>query len=189
MTKIEVVRGLVMPFFPMRPVQGRSLRTSKLVEELYAEIQEPEDWICQPKLAGHGAALAVVDNKVYVQNRHGGWYGHSVKNAMDFAKLPNRTCLDGGVYEGRFYPYECLAVGGNLFTFCTANEREVMAYQLMRLIKQPWIFGTPSKAWLLQRRANLPRFEGVVLKRMNSLYAVLSSPAQVSADWFKRTWV
>lgn len=189
MNKIEVVRGLVMPFYPMRPARGRSLRTPKLVEELFSAIKEPEDWVCQPKLNGDRAALAVLDNKVYVQNRLGGWYGHSVRNARDFLKMPSRTCLDGEVYEGRFYPFECLAVGGNLFTFCTANEREVMAMQLMRLIKQPWIFGTPSKDWLLQRRSNLPKFDGVVLKRMNSPYVLLASPSQVSTDWLKRTWV
>jgi len=189
MDKIEVVRGLMMPFFPMRPVKGRSLRTPRLVEELYIDIQEPEDWVIQPKLAGQRACLAVVDKRVYIQSRYGVWLRRSVKNASAFLKLPNRTCLDGEVYEGNFYPFECLAVGGNLFTFCTANEREVMAYQLMRLIKQPWIFNAPSKNWLLGRRANLPKFEGVVLKRMNSSYAILASPAQVSADWLKRTWV
>ena len=189
MEKIEVVRGLMMPFYPMRPAKGRSLRTSKLVDELYSEIKEPDDWICQPKLNGHRAALALVDKRIYVQNRHGGWYGHQVKNAAAFLKLPNRTCFDGEVYEGNFYPFECLAAHGHLFTICTANEREVFAYQLMRLIHQPWIFGKPSRAWLSNRRDNMPKFEGVVLKKVNSSYVLLASPAQVSTDWIKRTWV
>lgn len=188
MDTIEVVRGLTMPFFPMRPVKGRSLRTPKLIEELYTGIQEPEDWVIQPKLGGHRACLAVVDKRVYVQSRHGAWFSQSVKNAPVFLKLPNRTCLDGEVYEGNFHPFECLAVGGNLFTFCTANEREVMAYQLMRLIKQPWIFNVPSKNWLLARRTNLPKFEGVVLKRMNSEYVIQDSASQVSPEWVKRAW-
>jgi len=178
-----------MPFYPMRPAKGRSLRTVRLVEELYPEIQEPCDWVIQPKLAGTRACLAVVDKQVYIQSRHGAWLRRSVRNAPDFLKLPNRTCLDGEVYERNFYPFECLAVGGNLFTYCTANEREVMAYQLMRLIKQPWIFNAPSKNWLLARRSNMPKFEGVVLKRSDSPYTLLASPAQVSPVWFKRTWV
>lgn len=188
MDKIEVVRGLVMPFFPMRPTMGRSLKTPKLVDDLYAEVQEPYDWVCQPKLAGKRACLAVLDKRVYVQSRHGTWLRQPVRNVADFLKLPNRTCLDGEVYEGVFYPFECLAVGGHLFTYCTANEREVMAFQLMRLIKQPWIFNTPSKNWLMARRTNLPKFEGVVLKRSDSPYTLLASPSQVSPTWFKRTW-
>lgn len=189
MDKIEIVRGLMMPFYPMRPLQGRSLRTPKLVNELYAEVQEPDEWVCQPKLNGDRVCLGVVDKRVYTQNRHGAWYRFSVKNAPAFLKLPNRTCLDGEVFEGNFYPFECLAVGGHLFTFCTANEREVMAYQLMRLIGQPWIFNAPSKGWLLKRRDNLPKFEGVVLKRSSSPYVLLASPSQSSPDWVKRTWV
>jgi len=189
MDKIEVVRGLTMPFYPMRPKKGRSLRTPRLVDELYADIQELEDCVIQPKLAGHRACLAVVDKRVYIQGRHGTWFSRSVQNAPVFLKLPNRTCLDGEVYEGNFYPFECLAVGGNLFTFCTANEREIMAYQLMRLVKQPWIFNAPSRDWLLARRVNLPKFEGVVMKKMNSPYVLLASDAQVNADWLKRTWV
>lgn len=189
MDKIEVVRGLMMPFYPMRPVGGRPLRTVRLVEELYTEVQDPDDWVCQPKLNGHRVCLAHLDKRIYVQNRHGAWYSHRVKNAPAFLKLPNRTCLDGEVFDGNFYPFECLAVGGHLFTFCTANEREVMAYQLMRLIGQPWVFNTPSKAWLLKRRENMPKFEGVVMKRSDSPYTMLASPTQVSADWMKRTWV
>lgn len=188
MDKIEVVRGLVMPFYPMRPVKGRSLRTSRLIDEVYAQIQEPDDWVIQPKLNGQRACVAVVDKRVYIQSRHGAWLSRSVKNAPAFLKLPNRTCLDGEVYEGNFYPFECLAVSGNLFTFCTANEREVMAYQLMRLIKEPWMFNAPSRRWLADRSANMPKFEGIVMKRSDSSYTVLASPSQVSPTWFKRTW-
>jgi hypothetical protein len=188
MDNVEIVPGLTMPFYPMRPRLGLCLRTPRLVQEFYAEIRDPDQWICQPKLNGHRACLAVVDKRVYVQNRHGGWYSRSVHNIPVFLKLPNRTCLDGEVYKGDFHPFECLAVGGNPFMHCTANEREVMACQLLRLIEQPWMFERPSRAWLMRGRDNLPDFEGVVLKRVNSPYRLLGSDAQTSADWFKRRW-
>lgn len=188
MDKIEIMRGLVMPFSPMLPSEGRSIRTSKAVNELCTEIEDKE-WICQPNVNGDRACIGVLDKRVYIQDHRGGWYPHSVKNVSVYAELPNRTCLDGVVLEGNFYPFECLAVGGNLFTFFTTDEREIAACMLMRLINQPWIFDTPSKEWLLKRRANLPKFEGVIMKRSNAPYAFQTCPNKPSPDWLKRNWV
>lgn len=172
-----------MPFRPMHSKKCRSLRTARQVDTLYRAVREPYDWVCQPRLTGDRACLAVVDKKVYVQNQRGEWYSKRVNNVPAFLKMPNRTCLDGVVQDGTFYPFEALSVGGKMFLHTTANEREVMAYHLMCLINQPWIFGAPSKNWLLKRRDNMPRFSGVVLKRSSSVYEFAGH-----SDWVTHAW-
>jgi ATP-dependent DNA ligase len=177
-----------MPFFPMRPVKGRTLRSPQQIKQFYDEIRDPGVWIAQPKLNGDRACLAVVDHKVYVQNRHGSWMTRTIKNARAFLKVPDRTAFDGEIFEGNFCAFEVLAVAGRSFLPASAAEREVMAFQLTALIKQPWMFPKPTERWLMNRTANLPRYEGVVIKKVNSPYILLGSETQVSLTWFKRKW-
>jgi ATP-dependent DNA ligase len=184
---VKVARGIVMPFFPMRPRSGSPLRTIKQVEELVAVLDDGR-WIVQPKAGGHRACLAVVDGKVWVQNRHGKWYAKPVKNAQDFLKLPNRTCFDGEVLDGSFYPFECLADSGKSMLFRPASEREVVAFQFSKFLHHDWKFRKPSPKFLRQMRHNLPTWEGVVLKEYMSLYVVMASEAQHSNTWLKRIW-
>ena len=186
MTRIKVVNGLSLPFFPMRPVKGVAVCTAKAAEALHAEIADTHLWTIQPKLGGDRACLAVVDDKVYVQNRLGSWYKHPVKNAEAFKELGNGTCFDGEVYDGRFCVFDLLALKGKSFVRASAGEREVMARATVQLIGQPWVFDPPSRAWLCKLRRNGPQWEGVVLKRTLSPYIPLGSATQSSPNWIKK---
>lgn len=188
MEHVKIARGLTMPFFPMRPVRGRRLANKGSVGQLYSEVMEDRLWIVQPKLNGDRACLAVVDEVVFLQNRHGEWYTKPVKNKRAFLKLPSGTCFDGEVYDQNYYPFECLAYHGKSLCRSTAGEREVVAFQLARLIEQPWLFNHPSKRWLQRLGENAPQWEGVVLKRTMSPYLTPGSHTQVSHNWVKRTW-
>ena len=184
--RIEIVAGLAMPFFPMRPTKGRTLKSAASVADFWKTTAQSQDWVVQPKMAGDRACLALYHGKVYVQNRHGGWYGHSV-DTQPFKKLPDRTVLDGEVRDGLFHPFEALAVNGKSLLRCITSEREVLAYQLTRLVGQRWMFERPSKRWLLTG-GHLPDWDGVVLKKANAPYVLLGSSTQMSSTWFKRTW-
>ena len=185
---IDVCTGLSLPFFPMRPTMGRALSRGASIKELWRDAVERELWVMQPKLNGDRACLACVDGKVYVQNRHGSRYGFKVRNAQDFLKLPNRTCFDGEVFKRNFYPFECLASNSHSFLLAEAHERVAMAKGMVQHLGHPWLFDPPSRAWLLRRSANLPDFEGVVLKQWRSRYLILGSERQFNADWLKRRW-
>jgi ATP-dependent DNA ligase len=146
------------------------------------------DWVIQPKLEGDRACVGVIDGKVYIQNRHGSWYKHRVNNLDDFKKLPNATVLDGEVFKGKFYAFDCLVSDGTVHLMATASEREVLAFQLTKYLRHEWKFERPSKAWVAKLHAQMPIFGGVVLKRMNSEYVIHGSPNQSSLNWLKRTW-
>jgi ATP-dependent DNA ligase len=188
MDKIVITRGLAMPFFPMRPAVGRVLRNKRNVQEFYDQVLRKREWVVQPKLEGDRATIGVLDGKVYIQNRHGSWYKQRVRNIEDFKNLPNKTVLDGEVFKGNFYAFECLAVDGKSVAMSTVMEREVLAFQLTKLLGHTWKFDRPSKGWIANLGDNAPEYGGVVLKRAGSPYIVMGSPDQASLDWFKRCW-
>lgn len=177
-----------MPFFPMRPTRGPRLATVAHVSEVMALQRGERAWIAQPKLNEDRAVLAVLDKKVYVQNRHGGWYQGKVRNTDRWKGLWNKTVLDGGVYDGKFYAFECLALFGKSLLAATTLEREICAMQMSKLCKVEWLFERPTRDWLLARGQHAPRFEGVVLKRIDAPYLILGSATQTSPDWIKRCW-
>jgi len=187
MTQIQVVRGITMPFYPMRPATGRVVRADD-VAEIAQMARDESTWIVQPKLNEHRACLAVIDKTVHVQNRHGGWYTKPVNNRDAFRKLPDRTVLDGGVFDGLFCPFELLALWGKPFLNATTAERVIMAMQMARLTGAPWRFERPTKAWLARLRDNLPNYEGVVLKRANAPYVIAGSATQENSHWLRRRW-
>lgn len=186
--KIVIARGIAMPFFPMRPATGRVLRNKGNVEEFYSQVLRRNDWIVHPKLSGDRACIGILDGTVHIQNRHGGWYGHPVKNLEDFKKLPDRTVLDGEVFKGNFYPFDCLAVGGQSFLLEGVERREKRAFDIVQQLGHEWKFSRPTKAWVANLHANEPEYDGVVLKRAESQYIMLGSPSQASLDWLKRVW-
>jgi len=186
--KIDVCTGLSLPFFPMRPTKGRVLSRPASIKELWEDAVERQLWVMQPKLNGDRVGLACVDGKVYAQNRHGGRYAFKIANALDFLRLPNRTCFDGEVWKGNFYPFECLACNNHSFLMAEVHERVVLAKAMVASLGHPWLFDPPSLVWLLRRAANLPSFEGVVLKRRGSRYLKLGTATQFSGDWLKRRW-
>lgn len=174
----------------MRPVQGRGLRSQSTIQALWQEMRDEDDesWVTQPKLNGDRACLAVVDRRVFIQNRHKGWYRHKVANAREFLKLPDGTCFDGEVFAGCFYPFELLALSYRSFLGGTTIERTALAKEFSDRLKQPWMFPMPNLDWLLGRRHNLPQYEGVVRKKANARYTVHGSESQSSLSWMKRLW-
>jgi hypothetical protein len=186
--KIVVCSGLSFPFFPMRPVETRHMLTHRDAEEVRRAMLEHE-YLVQPKLNGDRACLAVVERRVWVQNRHGSWYGFQVSNANDYLRyLPDGTALDGEVYEGNFYPFELLALKEHSFLMASAAEREVMGFQMCKKAQQPWMFRQPSLKWLRELSAHLPRYEGVVMKEYNSPYIKAGNANQENFHWMKRKW-
>lgn len=176
-----------MPFFPMRPYRGRALLRPANIRQMCDDAADGI-WVMQPKLGGDRASLACVNGKVYVQNRHGSHYRYKVQNAADFLKLPDRTCFDGEVYKRNFYPFELIAMSGVNLKLTEAYERVRLAKDMVKFLGHPWLFDAPSLSWLLRRTANLPTYEGVVLKQARSFYVLLGSPTQTSQTWMKRLW-
>ncbi|MGE0406976.1 MAG: hypothetical protein AB7O65_11805, partial [Candidatus Korobacteraceae bacterium] len=96
--------------------------------------------------------------------------------------------LDGEVFKGNFYPFDCLASDGHNFMMATVAEREVLALKLVQFLGHEWKFTRPNKRWVANLRGNMPEFGGVVLKRMQSPYIIAGSPDKASLDWVKRCW-
>lgn len=186
--KVEVCTGLVLPFYPMRPAKGRRLSRPVEIKQLWQDAVEQKRWVMQPKLGGDRACLACVDGRVYIQNRHGGVFRHKVANAADFLKLPNRSCFDGEVFKGNFYPFELLAMNGVSLLTTVVHERVRLAKDMAGFLRHPWLFDTPLMDWLLRRKLNRPTYEGVVLKQAGSPYILLGSETQTSQKWLKRLW-
>lgn len=186
--KVEICDGLEFPFFPMRPVKGRALIRPTGIKQLYRDAVEKDHWVIQPKLNGDRVCLAIVDDRVHAQNRHGSVYKFNIKNAKDFLKLPNGTCFDGEVYRGQFHPFELLACDSKNLLLTGVQERVARAKKLVIGLGHDWMFETPSLAWIMQRWEHLPIYEGVVLKRAGSRYVMLGSDSQVNLSWFKRRW-
>lgn len=188
MKKVAIVRGIEMPFFPMRPSPGVPLRDKQRVLDVLAEIKDGRTWLVQPKLNDARATLALLNGRIYVQNRHGRWFAKPILNLDQWRELPNKTVLDGGVYKNRFYAFEALAMNGKSLLCATAAEREVLAFQMSRLCCVAWLFDRPTRGWLCKLGRNMPMFEGVVFKRLHSPYIIAGSESQTSPLWFKRRW-
>jgi ATP-dependent DNA ligase len=185
--KMEVARGITMPFYPMRPQPGSPLKTDAQVKSVIDEV-DGDRWLIQPKLGGTRAILAVVDKRLCLQNRHGLWLGLAPRNFQDFLKLPDRTCLDGEIVRDEFHPFECLAVKGQSLIFRPTAERATVAFQLVKLIGHQWLFNSPAPKFLKAKRKNLPTWEGVVMKDYMSFYIMLAKETQTSPTWLKRKW-
>lgn len=185
--RIEIVRGLAMPFFPMRPTTGSRIHNAASAQRLLQQVAAGT-YIMQPKLGGDRACLAVHNDRVLVQNRHGGWYSHPVLNQRDFLKLGNGCVLDGEVFERAFYPFETLAYMGKSLLRASAAEREALAFSLVRLLGHPWIFNAPSLVWLQKRTQHGKKWEGVVMKRSISPYIPACSDTTASLHWFRHLW-
>jgi hypothetical protein len=193
MDRIRVASGIAMPFFPMCPAQGRSLKSPVYRRRLWEDmLSDPSEirTIVQPNLNGDRACLLVKDDKVLIQNRHGGWYRKNVSNKHDFLhrQMPDVTLFDGEVVDGVFHPAEVLVLSGKSLLNTTTSERVVLAFQLTRLIGQTWKFARPSKDWILAGPKNMPEADGVVLKQATGQYVLAGSADQSNLMWIKRCW-
>jgi hypothetical protein len=201
-----VVPGIAVPFYPMRPAEGRALSDPARAVELVLEFKGNGDTL-QPKLNGDRAGVAtvrasalsdadrsffspvVVDGiALLVQNRHGRRYHYKVANLPDFAKLPPGSCFDGEVYKGLFYPFEALAVGGTSYLRAGPDERARVAEEACRAVGAAWIFNPPTEAFLRHLSENLPFWEGIVRKQRGSPYVFCQNDTTASSTWWKHKW-
>lgn len=186
-TTVEIARGVIMPFIPMKAVVSEPLRTKPQIKSALAELDN-ENVIVQPVPGGIRACLAVVDKKVFIQDEAGNWIAKAPTNGHDFLKLPNNTCLDGYIAKNFFYAADCLAVRGSSLIFRPAAERETVAYQLTKLLHHHWLFRRPSTKFIQAAKRNLPDFQGLTLKDYMSFYVLASKNPEVGKDWRKRQW-
>jgi ATP-dependent DNA ligase len=173
-----------LPFFPMRPTHGAGLRDAQQAVEIHLMTDK---WVVQPKLNGDRACLGVHKGEILVQNRHGSFYKFKVLNTEIFLELQN-SLFDGEVYGKTFYPFECLVLEGEDLSVFGPERRAKVAKDACRKLGLEYIYSTPAPDFLSKLKANLPKWEGVVLKKIGSPYIALSSDGKESPTWFKRKW-
>jgi len=191
--KLLVIPGVQMPFFPMRPTTGSMIRGIEQIDTIM-EMISSHTWEVQPKLNGDRVTVAVIDGKAYAQNRHGKWYSYTIENLKSYLALPNRTLLDGEVYEKMFYPFEALAIGGESLMRECPSVRIGTAKAFSHVIGVEWKFETPTREWLIknfqeQTKLRVPVWEGIVRKKVGTPYAILGSDSQESTNVFKNKWI
>lgn len=188
--QLHVARALVMPFIPMKGITGAPIRTKAQVRATINEVED-DRWLAQPELSGQRACLAVVDKKVFIQDGNGIWLSQAPRNARDFLKLPNGTCLDGKILDHNFHPFECLAIREQALIFRPVAERATVAFQLVKFLNHPWMFPKPSARFLSATKKNLPAFQGVTLKDYMSFYVIASrekKTQETAKTWLQHTW-
>lgn len=52
----------------------------------------------------------------------------------------------------------------------------------------PWLWDRPADSWLREGAAHLPRWEGCVLKRLQTPYEPLIRTHHTSWQWLKAKW-
>lgn len=186
--RVPICTGLSFPMFPMRPTDGRMIRSRTQVSQLIREVRQFK-WVMQPKLTGDRVCLAVVNGRTYVQDRHGDWYRHTISNRHDFLSLSNQTAFDGVVYKGEFHPFEALAVDGRPLLGVGVERRVMEAERLVSVLGHEWMFAEPEKDWLMGLSANSPQWGGVVLKMADSHYLMQADAKTASLSWVKKRWI
>ncbi len=186
-----VVPGLAMPFYPARPKVGTVLVDTTQALAQFCRDMDTGHYVLDPKLNGDRAGLGVIDIAgsvaIVVQNRHGGWLTQRVRNASLFLAMGAGSCVDGEVIDGHFYPFEVLAWGGASLVAAPAAARKQAAVVLCRDLDVPFLFSTPTTAFIRRLRGNLPRWEGYV-KKLNSPYPVGHSATAETDRWYKCKW-
>lgn len=169
-------------FFPMRPTATGKIPTIRTIAGLR------DKFTIQPKLNGDRVVLWVMAGEVYTHNRHGSEYKMMVRNRNLFTKLPVGTILDGEVFGGKFFPFECLSFGDIDYTANTAETRCKLAECICYLLGIEWLFAEPTESWLAAGSANGSEWEGVVIRLRNSAYVPCKKPFHESDSWFKLKW-
>lgn len=192
MQRISIVPGLSMPFFPMRPSHGPSLTKESDVHEILASIDCGN--VVQSKLNGDRLCLAVVNGKVYIQNRHGGWAKGTCNNKEKFLEITEKyffggpCCLDGELFGKEFHPFEVLVIDGKSLMRDGPETRVSAAKEVCRHLGMPFFFNTPTAKWMMNFDKNCPHWEGVVIKKRGTPYVVMSSASGSSSGISKRKW-
>ena len=186
MDDFSITRGLRFPFYPMNPMKGRRLNR-KAVPQILHEVEQ-HVWVLQPVLGGTRAILGTHNGKVLLYDSLKRPFAGTVNNLKAYLKLGDGCCLDGEVYQGGFYPFECLAFQKRSLMFTTTDERSVMAYSLCRFVHEPWMFKQPTERFMAKLAKNGPKWTGVILKKDRTSYVAATSAEDVCLDWIVRPW-
>jgi ATP-dependent DNA ligase len=185
-TITATVSSYPLPGYPMRPMPGQTLTPAnavKLVRQL-----EDAGFLAQPKLNGDRVLLRKCDGYVEAWNRHGIRYSFTVNAVADWQGLTDDSLLDGEGWQGRFWPFECLQIGGQDLTGSCVTVRAAAAKSLCRQLGHKFLFDRPADDWLGLCRENLPHFEGVVCKKLDQPYRPLKKAWHTSDTVFKLKW-
>ena len=200
---INIAAGLSLPFFPMRPKMGVRLTS---VEQALKEISALHHlYVFQPKMNGDRVLLATCAWKnggthvkptpvIEAYQRYGKPYTFSFDKTPWMA-LPDLTCLDGEVKDGKFHPFELLALAGESWLRKPVEERIEGAKEVCLQCGVPYKFDIPSMEKFITRHltpSKLPRntspyWEGLVAKKKGSKYNILGS-IQDDPLWTKLKW-
>lgn len=185
------MKNVIKPIIPMRPIEGPKLTAGNILD-IVAHYKE-HGCICQPKLNGDRGLLQRTDAGIIIWNRYGEEYSFAVEKEP-WMKLSPDTILDGEIYEGVFYPFECLSLGSSSIlsepaVFRTNTAEGLCARKPVTL----FCFNEPSEAWLklqVAERTNprTRRWEGLVFKKADSPYVPLKKPDHESPAWIKCKW-
>jgi len=175
---------LQLPFFPMRPKHG-AVFNEDTVDKIM-EMAAVGDTV-QLKINGDRAVMSVdIQGKVFMCNRHGSEFKHTVLNKAKFSVFAG-SVFDGEVIDRTFYPFEAILFLGLQLAWKGPAEREQAAKEACATLNLPWIYEI-SREILSKLHLNLPRIEGVVVKKAGTPYIRLGSAGQESQAWTKLRW-
>jgi ATP-dependent DNA ligase len=121
-------------------------------------------------------------------SRHGGHYTAARLDVAAWDWLPAGTILDGEGWQGRFYPFDVPDLANQATSAMPCRDRVKLAEELTLRAGLPWIFGTPTAAWLQAGAGNAPTWEGVVIKQPGHSYRWEKSASGSSTTWYKMKW-
>jgi hypothetical protein len=175
----------------MRPTPGLQITAQNLPDVL--TDAKARGYLAQRKLNGDRVTLAVDENlSTLVQNRHGGWYQFNVENRQQFTQFGKLSLFDGEVYEKNFYPFEVLAMNAVSLVRTPVEARVEAAKRCSQQLGAPWMYNVDEEylagEFAVARLVKVPRWEGIVLKKLGSPYVFLPSDAKNSPTWSKRKW-
>jgi len=171
--------NISFPYYPPRPSGGPYTRQFL--------VRYERTHLAQKKLNGDRVAALAENGTVRYANRHGSLYKFSVKTPL-LAHVPAGRCLfDGEVEGGAYYPFEAVVFDGKDLSHECPSVRVAVAKEFCRKAGIPWVYDV-DEAYLAKGKANLPRWEGVVLKKLGSAYLPLPTAAAHTPAWVKLKW-
>ena len=168
--------------FPCRPSRGPPFDAAAVLALIERGL------VVQPKLNGDRVLLVKQGPVPVLFSRHGGHYTAARLDLGPWHWLPEGTILDGEGWQGSFYPFDVPDLANQATGAMPCRDRVKLAEELTLRAGLPWIFSTPTAAWLQAGAANAPTWEGVVIKQPGHSYRWEKSASGQSTTWTKRKW-
>lgn len=167
-------------------------------QNVLAEVakMQAKGYIVQRKLNGdRGVLEAASDGELKLWNRYGSLYGASTVRLDEWSTLPIGTIIDGEIFEGHFYPFECIQVGRGfpmLYLQDNTEGRISGAKLLCQHYSVEYLYDVTNE-WLVDgcgeyANPHIVMWEGVVCKLANAKYVTLKKPDHESPTWVKLKW-